>query len=103
MDLSPNLILLIAGTIVGLLIALIGGIAEYWFSFRSDADGEFNRLPGCLLYVIGGLALAGIFSIAFSFLFTGGIRTALILGAGVLGGFYVGFIFLFLLWLLLER
>ncbi len=64
---------------------------------------RIRRLPGCLLYVVGGLALAGIVSIVASLFSNGGIGPALILGAGVLGGFYVGFIFLFIIWFLLER
>jgi hypothetical protein len=102
MDPSTNLVLFIAGVIIGLLVALIGGIVEYWLSLRRNGTGESNRLPGCLLYVSGGLVVAGIISLAASFLLTGGIRPALVLGAGVLSGFYVGFIFLFVLWLLLE-
>lgn len=103
MSLNTNLTLLIIGTGIGLGIALIGGVAEYWLSLRSDTADEPRKLPGCLLYVVGGLALAGLVSVIASFLFNGGIGPALILGAGVLGGFYVGFLLLFILWFLVER
>ncbi len=103
MGLSTNLTLLIGGLGIGLGIALLGGVAEYRLSLRASADTGERRLPGCLLYVAGGLALAGIVSIAASLFSNGGIRPALVLGAGVLGGFYVGFIVLFIIWFLIER
>ena len=55
------------------------------------------------MYVAGGLALAGIVALVASFLLSGGILPALILGAGVLGGFYVGFSCLFVVWTFLNR
>ena len=103
MSLSSNLTLLLIGAGIGLGVAVIGGLAEYWTSRRSDGFAAQHRLPGCLFYVAGGLVLAGIIAVVASFLFKGGIWPALILGAGVLGGFYVGFAFLFILWFLLER
>jgi hypothetical protein len=47
--------------------------------------------------------LAGIIATGASILFNGGIQPALIVGAGVLGGFYLGFALLFVLWFLVER
>jgi hypothetical protein len=84
MSLNTNLTLLIIGTGIGLGIALIGGVAEYWLSLRSDTADEPRKLPGCLIFVIGFLTLAGIVSTVASFLINGAIGPALILGAGVL-------------------
>lgn len=103
MSLSPNSTLLLIGTGIGLGIAAIGGFVEYWTSLRSKGNEAQHRLPGCLFYVAGGLALAGIIAIVASFLFNGSIGPALIVGAGVLGGFYIGFVLLFILWLVVER
>jgi hypothetical protein len=103
MSLSSNLTLLLIGSGIGLGVAVAGGFAEYWVSLRWEDSEAQQRLPGCLFYVIGGLAVAGIIGIATSFLLGKGIMPALIVGAGVLGGFYVGFIFLFILWLLVNR
>ncbi len=103
MSLSPNLTLFLIGSGIGLGVAAIGGIAEYWVSLRGGDDERQRRLPGCLFYVIGGLAVAGVIGMVTSFLLGKGIMPALILGAGVLGGFYIGFILLFILWFLVNR
>jgi len=103
MDPSTNLIFFLAGIIIGLLVALVGGVVEYRASLRAKGTVESNRLPGCLLYAVAGLALGGIVSGAASFFLTGGIKPALVLGAGLLSGFYAGFIILFVLWLVLKR
>ncbi len=103
MSVSPNLTLLLIGAGAGLTVALIGGLVEYWVSMRANGSAVQHRLPGCLFYVSGGLALAGIIAIAASVLFNRGIEPALVIGAGVLGGFYLGFAFLFALWFLVER
>ena len=97
MSLSPNLELFLIGSGIGLGIATLGGFTEYWISLRRDGYEGRRRLPGCLFYVIGGLAVAGIIAIATSILAGKGIMPALIMGAGVLGGFYTGFICLFIL------
>ena len=103
MSLSSNLALLIIGTGIGLGIAMIGAFSEYWRSFRSSTVQKPYQLPGCMLFVIGGLSMAGIVSLIISFFLNGSIKPALVLGAGVLGGFYVGFGLLFILWLLIKR
>ena len=103
MNLSSNLVLLIIGTGIGLGIAIIGAFSEYWRSFRSSTAKKPYQLPGCMLFVIGGLSMAGIVSLIISFFLIGSIEPALVLGAGVLGGFYVGFGLLFILWLLINR
>ena len=103
MSLSPNLELLLIGCGIGLGIAAVGGFTEYWISLRRDEYEGQQRLPGCLFYVVGGLAVAGIMAMATSVLAGKGIMPALIVGAGVLGGFYTGFICLFILWFLINR
>ena len=100
---GASLSLFLAGGAAGLAVAIVGGFLEYRLSLRSGARGPQQGLPGCLLYVAGGLGLAGIIALGASLLLSGGLLPALILGAGVLGGFYLGFGALFLLWLILDR
>lgn len=78
-------------------------MVEYWISLRPGANESVRRLPSCLLFVAGGLAAAGIVAIFTSFVFSGSIFEALVIGAGVLTGFYTGFIVLFSLWFFLNR
>ncbi len=95
--------LFLVGTGIGLLIALIGGIVEYWISLRHGAQEGGQRLPGCLLFVGGGLGVAGIIAVITSLIINQGITDALIVGAGTLTGFYAGFFLLFSIWFLLNR
>lgn len=87
----------------GLGVALIGGLIEYWTNLRPGAAKNFRQRPSCLIFVGGGLAVAGIIAMIASAILNGTIGGALIVGAGVLVGFYSGFIILFGLWFLLER
>ena len=95
--------LFLIGIGIGLSIAFIGGLVEYWLNLRPGVAQSESRRPGCLLYVAGGLAVAGIIAMIASAILNGGVGDALIVGAGVLTGFYSGFIGLFCLWFLLER
>lgn len=97
-----NTTLFVIGAGVGLVVAVAGAVVEYWLNLRHAVDGQ-RTLPGCMLYVSGGLALAGVVALVASLLLTGGIRAALVMGAGVLGGFYAGFAVLLLAWVLIER
>jgi len=56
-----------------------------------------------LLFVTGGLAITGFAAIIVSAILNGGVGEALIVGVGVLSGFYTGFFILFSLWILLDR
>ena len=56
-------------------------------------------MPGCLVYTVGGLIVAGVVAIIVSIITTGGPGPALLMGAGVLTGFYAGFILMVLIWL----
>jgi hypothetical protein len=102
MSLSTNLTSLIIGAGIGLGIAVLGALVEYRLSLRSNAAAKTHHLPSCLLFVIGGLILASIASIVTSLILNVSIGPALILGAGMLGGFYIGFVLLFILWFYLE-
>lgn len=91
----------LTGLGIGGFVALGGGLIEYVLHLRRG-QAPRSSVPGCLVYAIGGLVLAGIVAIAASFFLTGGIGPALVMGVGVMAGFYGGFILLVSLWLLLE-
>jgi hypothetical protein len=91
------------GLAVGLALALAGAILEYWLGLRNRNSNPPRQLPGCLLYVAGGLALAGVVAVILSLILNGTVSPALQLGAGILGGFYIGFAILFLVYLLFKR
>lgn len=96
-----NLTLFLIGVAIGVAVAIAGGLVEYVLHLRRNREPRFG-VPGCLVYMIGGLIVAGGLACIASFLITGGIGAALIMGLGVMAGFYGGFILLVSLWLLLE-
>ncbi len=98
---SSNLTLFLIGVAVGVAVSLAGGLVEYGLHLRRNREPRFG-VPGCLVYTVGGLILAGVVAIIASFVLTGGIGPALIMGLGVMAGFYGGFILLVSVWLLLE-
>jgi hypothetical protein len=98
---SSNLTLFLTGLAIGVAVALVGGLVEYGLHLRRQRGPRFG-VPGCLVYTIGGLILAGIVALIVSWFMTGGIGPALVIGLGVMAGFYGGFILLVSLWLLLE-
>lgn len=103
MGLNPNISLFLIGLAIGLMAAIIGGLIDYYLNLRHKMPERTTSLPGCLFYMAGGLGVTGLVAMAASLLLNGGIMEALVLGAGVLTGFYFGFILLFGLWLLLNR
>jgi hypothetical protein len=62
-----------------------------------------NHLPGCIMYVAGALGLVGLLAIIISLILIGSVLPAIILGAGVLLGFYSGFALLLLLYLVARQ
>lgn len=98
---TSNLDFFLIGMAIGVVVALAGGLIEYVLHLRRNREPRFG-VPGCLVYTIGGLILAGIVAIVASLVLTGGIGPALFMGLGVMAGFYGGFILLVSLWLLLE-
>jgi hypothetical protein len=98
---SSNLSLFLVGLAIGVAVALVGGLVEYALHLRRGR-GPRPGVPGCLVYAIGGLILAGVVAVIASLILTGSIGPALIIGLGVMAGFYGGFIFLVTIWLLLE-
>lgn len=94
--------LLTTGLQVGLALAILGAVIEYYLARRRSKAQVPRQLPGCLLYMAGALAVAGMAAILGSIILRGSIMPALWLGAGVLGGFYLGFALLFLLYLLAK-
>jgi hypothetical protein len=101
MTVSSNSSLFFIGLLVGVLVALGGGAVEYVLHLRRNRP-PFSGMPSCLLFTIGGLILAGGGAILTSLIVTGGVWPALVMGLGVMAGFYGAFMLLVGLWLLLE-
>jgi hypothetical protein len=96
-----NAILFVIGLILGVGVASIGGLVEYFLHLRRNREPRFG-VPGCLVYTVGGLVLAGLVALVTSFIVSGSLVPALIMGIGVLIGFYGGFILLVGLWFLID-
>jgi len=96
-----NLNLFLIGLVIGIVVAVAGGLVEYGLHLRRKREPRFG-VPGCLVYTVGGLIVAGVVALVASFVLTGGVGPALRLGLGVMAGFYGGFILLVSIWLLLE-
>ncbi len=101
MTATSNTSLFVIGLLVGVVVALAGGAVEYLMHLRHNRS-PFTGLPSCLLFTIGGLVLAGIAAIITSLVLTGGAWPALILGFGVMTGFYGAFMLLVGLWLFMD-
>ncbi len=95
--------LLITGLIIGLVIAIIGGAIDYLLGNRVSNPRQTRQLPGCMLYIAGALGFVGLIALFISFILEGSIGPAIILGAGILGGFYAGFAVLMFLYLLVNH
>jgi purine-cytosine permease-like protein len=102
-NLQTDTSLLFIGLAIGASIAIIGGSVDYLISRRRAAYQNTNRLPGCLIYTAGMLGLIGIIAIILSLIISRSIGPAIILGAGVLGGFYAGFTLLMIGYLVFKR
>lgn len=101
-----NINLLLIGGGIGLTVAIVGAIIDYWLHLRpgkpTPSPGD-PRQPGCLLFAIGGLTLTGLVALVAAFVLTGGIWPALILGLGTFIGFYVCFLTLLIIWLKIDK
>ena len=80
----------------GFAASVIGAVLQYWFSVRKGIKSR-NRLPGLILIVSGLLGLTGLLAIIIS-LFFGWTTQAILIGAGVLIGFFAGFLIMVLAW-----
>ena len=101
MDQSSNLTLFVIGLAIGVGTATLGGVVDFVLHLRRQREPSFG-VPGCLVYTIGGLIVAGVVAIITSLVMTGNIGPALVMGGGVLVGFYTGFILLVVLWFVRE-
>jgi hypothetical protein len=90
------------GSGVGLFCSVIGAVVDYLRGRRRPAAAEDSALPGCMMLMTGGLGFTGLVALVIS-MFTGQVRRALWLGAGVGGGFLAGFLCLMGVWWLLLR
>jgi hypothetical protein len=95
--------LLFIGMAIGFSIAVVGAAVDYWLSRTRHNPRQSQHLPGCMMYVAGALGLAGLLAIIISFILIGSMIPAIILGAGVLTGFYSGFALLLLIYLVATR
>ena len=102
MDQSSNLTLFVIGLAIGVGTATLGGVVDFVLHLRRQREPSFG-VPGCLVYTIGGLIVAGVVAIITSLVMTGNVGPALIMGGGVLVGFYGGFIVLVGLWFAREN
>lgn len=102
MDQSSNLTLFLIGLAIGTGTAAVGGVIDFVLHLRRQREPSFG-VPGCLVYTIGGLILAGVVAVITSLMMTGSIGPALLMGGGVLLGFYGGFIILVGLWFAREN
>ena len=96
-----NLRFFLIGLLIGVVVSVAGGLVEYGLHLRRKREPRFG-VPGCLVYTVGGLIVAGAVALIASFVLTGGLGPALRMGLGVMVGFYGGFILLVSIWLLLE-
>jgi protein-S-isoprenylcysteine O-methyltransferase Ste14 len=94
--LNENMYYFLLGGGFGLFCAIVGALVDFLLMRRRGDDDTENPLPGCMLLMIGALGLMGLLSIGVSFLITGTIWSAIIVGTGVMLGFLIGFIILFL-------
>lgn len=100
---QTNTPLLFIGIGIGFSLAVIGGSIDYWLARRNQYEQRERLLPGCMLYLAGALGAAGLIAIVVSLVFSRSIGPALVLGAGVLAGFYAGFALLMFLYLFVKR
>ncbi|MFL7837975.1 MAG: hypothetical protein ACK2T4_02135 [Candidatus Promineifilaceae bacterium] len=100
---QTNSSLLFIGLAIGFGIAGIGGLVDYLLSRRRNNQENANNLPGCMLYFGGILGFLGVIAMIISLVTSHSLSPALLLGAGVLGGFYSGFALLIIGYLLVKR
>lgn len=98
---QQNLDLFLIGGGFGLLVAVLGGLVEYRAHLKRPAA---ERAPvAWFLIVAGFLCFLGLVAVALSLFFTSTVVPAVIMGAGVGTGFYLGFCTLLGIWLLIQR
>ena len=97
---TDNLTFFLIGGGIGLASAIVGAVLDYFVNQRRDKPAE-NGPPGCMFIASGSLGVAGLCAIVVSLVLTGKIGAALVVGLGVLSGFFVGFATLFIVAVLL--
>ena len=98
-----NLQAFLIGFALGFISAIIGSIIEYLMVRRRGDSQETERLPGCMLFISGGLGGVGMLAIAFSLLVSGEVIRMLITGLGVGAGFFCGFAIMMTSWFIFNR
>lgn len=92
----------LAGLAMGLALAVAGACMDYFLYLRDDR-ARSGRKPALLIWMALLLAVMGAVAILSSLAVAGRVSPALVMGLGVLSGFYGGFIVLLLLWLARTR
>ncbi len=91
----------LVGLTIGFTSSAIGAIVDYRVMQRKDTAEE-SHTPGCMLIMSGILGWVGIIVVGIS-LFLQSFNRALIVGTGVLLGFFAGFLVMLALWFILRR
>ncbi len=99
---TENLTFFLIGGGIGLISAIVGAILDY-FVIQRRGEPERSELPGCMFIASGSLGFAGMVALLLALLFAGTIRVAVVMGLGVLSGFFLGFVALFVGALLFSK
>lgn len=95
---SPALIALLIGIIIGALASLVGAFLSYWFGLRTPTDQSKAPL-GYLFLVVGALGVTGVFAVVGSILRGQSLLYTFLIGVGVMIGFSIAFAVLLFAWI----
>ena len=92
---NDTVIYFLIGGGIGLVCAIIGAFVDYSVG-RKRGDVENDGRPGCMFIAAGGLGFVGLIAFLLSFVITGTVGPAFMMGLGVTSGFFIGFAVLFI-------
>lgn len=99
---DQGIVFLAIGGLVGITSSVIAFFLENYISRRRKNPDE-SRLPGCVMMLSGWLGVTGLIVTGISYLLSGSIRQALLVGFGILAGHTITFGVLAMLWLIANR